>query len=102
MQDVQHAWHLYVIQLNLEQLRIGRNGFIELLKKENIGTSVHFVPLHLHPYYRDTFGYRPENFPNASAVFEGIISFPIYPKMTAADVQRVIETTRMLVRQHRL
>jgi dTDP-4-amino-4,6-dideoxygalactose transaminase len=99
--DVQHAWHLYVIQLNLEQLRISRHEFIELLKKENIGTSVHFIPLHLHPYYRDTFGYRPEDFPAASAVFERIISLPIYPKMTEADVQRVIDTVRALVKQHR-
>jgi dTDP-4-amino-4,6-dideoxygalactose transaminase len=82
--DVQHAWHLYVIQLNLERLRIGRNEVIELLRKENIGTSAHFIPLHLHPYYRDTFGYRPEDFPAASAVFERIISLPIYPMMTAA------------------
>jgi dTDP-4-amino-4,6-dideoxygalactose transaminase len=99
--DVQHAWHLYVIQLNPERLRVSRNEFIELLKKENIGTSVHFIPLHLHPYYRDTFGYRPEDFPAASAVFERIISLPIYPKMTEADVQRVIDTVRTLVKQHR-
>jgi dTDP-4-amino-4,6-dideoxygalactose transaminase len=99
--DVQHAWHLYVIQLNLEQLGTSRNAFIELLKQENIGTSVHFIPLHLHPYYRDTFGYRPEDFPNASSVFERIVSLPIYPKMTDGDIQRVIESVKILVRQHR-
>jgi dTDP-4-amino-4,6-dideoxygalactose transaminase len=99
--DVQHAWHLYVIQLNLEQLGASRNAFIELLKRENIGTSVHFIPLHLHPYYRDTFGYRPEDFPNASSVFERIVSLPIYPKMTDGDIQRVIESVKMLVRRHR-
>jgi perosamine synthetase len=101
MQEVQHAWHLYVIQLNLEQLRINRREFVELLKRENIGTSVHFIPLHLHPYYRDTFRYRPEDFPTASAVFERIISLPIYPKMNQADVQRVIETVRTLAKTHR-
>jgi dTDP-4-amino-4,6-dideoxygalactose transaminase len=99
--DVQHAWHLYVIQLNLERLRISRSAFIERLRQENIGTSVHFIPLHLHPYYRDTFGYRPEDFPNASAVFERIVSLPIYPKLTEADAQRVIDTVKKLVRQHR-
>jgi perosamine synthetase len=99
--DVQHAWHLYVIQLDLEQLRINRNEFITLLKQENIGTSVHFIPLHLHPYYRDTFGYRPKDFPTASAVFERIVSLPIYTKMTEADVERVIETVRRLVKRHR-
>jgi dTDP-4-amino-4,6-dideoxygalactose transaminase len=99
--DVQHAWHLYAIQLNLEHLRIGRNEFIELLRQENIGTSVHFIPLHLHPYYRDTFGYRPEDFPTASAAFKRLVSLPIYPKMTDADIQRVSETVRTLLRQHR-
>jgi dTDP-4-amino-4,6-dideoxygalactose transaminase len=99
--DVQHAWHLYVMQLNLERLRISRNEFIERLRQENIGTSVHFIPLHLHPYYRDTFGYRREDFPHASAVFERIISLPIYPKLTATEAQRVIDTVRRLVRQHR-
>src|SRR5262244_138381 len=62
--DVRHAWHLYAIQLDLEQLRISRNEFIALLKQENIGTSVHFIPLHLHPYYRETFGYCPQDLPN--------------------------------------
>jgi len=99
--EVQHAWHLYVIQLDLERLRIGRNEFIALLKQEGIGTSVHFIPLHLHPYYRDTFGYGPADFPHASLVFERIVSLPIYPKMAEADVQRVIDTVRRLVRQHR-
>jgi perosamine synthetase len=99
--EVQHAWHLYVIQLDLERLRIGRNEFIALLKQEGIGTSVHFIPLHLHPYYRDTFGFGPADFPHASFVFERIVSLPIYPKMTEADVQRVIDTVRGLVRQHR-
>jgi dTDP-4-amino-4,6-dideoxygalactose transaminase len=90
-----------VIQLNLEQLSIGRNEFIELLRQENIGTSVHFIPLHLHPYYRDTFGYRPEDFPTANAIFQRIISLPIYPAMTEADIQRVIETVRTIIKQHR-
>jgi len=99
--DVQHAWHLYVIQLDLDRLRIGRNTFIERLKAENIGASVHFIPLHRHPYYRDTFGYRPEHFPNANAAFERIVSLPIYPKMTEADVQDVIEAVRKIVRENR-
>ena len=99
--DVRHAWHLYIIQLDLEQLRIGRNEFISLLKQENIGTSVHFIPLHLHPYYRDTCGYRPEDLPTASAVFERIVSLPIYTQMTETDVERVIETVRRLVKRHR-
>lgn len=99
--DIQHAWHLYIIQLDLEQLRINRKEFIELLRQENIGTSVHFIPLHLHPYYRHTFQYLPQDFPHASAVFERIVSLPIYPKMTEEDVQRVIEAVRKIIKSHR-
>ena len=100
-EDVEHAWHLYVIQLDLERLRVGRNEMIDLLKKQGIGTSVHFIPLHLHPYYRDNYGYLPEDFPVASSVFQRIISLPIYPKMTEADVQHVIEVVARLIQAHR-
>lgn len=98
--SVQHAWHLYVIQLQLERLRIGRSQFIEALKKEGIGTSVHFIPLHLHPFYRDTFGYKPQDFPMASAAFERIISLPIYPRMTEADVETVIAAVKKLAKEN--
>ena len=98
---VQHAWHLFVIQLNLERLKINRNQFIEALREKEIGTSVHFIPLHFHPYYRDTFGYKPEDFPNASAVFDRIISLPIYPKMTEGNVRDVIVAVRQIVQEYR-
>lgn len=96
----QHAWHLYVIQLDRDRLCIDRNHFIQLLKEHNIGTSVHFIPLHIHPYYRDLFGYRCEDFPNASAAYERIVSLPIYPRLTSADVQRVIGVVSSLVKEH--
>src|SRR5437867_2037373 len=99
--DVDHAWHLYVIQLEMDQLRISRNDFIEALKKEGIGTSVHFIPLHLHPYYRKTFGYRPQDFPVASALFERIVSLPIYSRMSDSDVDRVIHAVMKIVTQNR-
>jgi perosamine synthetase len=99
--DIQHAWHLYIIQLNIERLRISRQDFIKALKSQNIGTSVHFIPLHLHPFYRDTFGYRPADFPQATAVFERIVSLPIYPKMTERDVDHVIDAIKKLVREYR-
>lgn len=97
----QHAWHLYILQLNLERLRITRNQFIALLKERQIGTSVHFIPLHLHPYYRDTWGYRAADFPQASAAFARIVSLPLYPQMTEADVAYVIDTVREVVRHYR-
>ena len=99
--NVQHAWHLFVIQLNLERLKINRNQFIEALREKGIGTSVHFIPLHLHPYYRDKFAYKLEDFPNASAAFECIISLPIYPKMTEGNVRDVIVAVRKLVQEYR-
>jgi perosamine synthetase len=99
--DVQHAWHLYVIQLDLERLSINRNQFIEALREKEIGTSVHFIPLHLHPYYREKFGYKPADFPNATAVFERIVSLPIYPRMTGSDVDRVIGTVSAIIDRHR-
>jgi UDP-4-amino-4,6-dideoxy-N-acetyl-beta-L-altrosamine transaminase len=99
--DIQHAWHLFVIQLDLERLRISRNQFIDALREKEIGTSVHFIPLHLHPYYRDNFGYEPGDFPNASRVFERIVSLPIYPKMTEADVERVVGVVRKIVLENR-
>ena len=100
-EDMEHAWHLYVIQLDLQRLRIGRDEMIDLLKEEGIGTSVHFIPLHLHPYYSHNYTYAYENFPVANQVFKRIISLPIYPKMTDADVQRVIEVVRRLIQEHR-
>lgn len=100
-EQVQHAWHLYVIQLDLERLRIGRNEFVQLLQREQIGCSVHFIPLHLHPYYRDTWGYRPEDFPVATSVYWRTLSLPIYPKMSESDVRRVINIVRDLIVLHR-
>jgi len=87
--------------LNIERLKINRQDFIKALKAQNIGTSVHFIPLHLHPFYRDTFGYQPEDFPQASTVFERIVSLPIYPKMTEAEVRDVIVAVRKLIQEYR-
>lgn len=98
---VEHSWHLYVIQLDLSRLRITRDGFIEALKDEHIGASVHFMPLHLHPYYRNAFGYRPDDFPHASALFTRIVSLPIYPAMSDEDVRAVIRAVRTIIAQNR-
>ena len=95
--DVEHAWHLYVVQLNLEQLRISRNEFIEALKRQQIGSSVHFIPLHLHPYYRDQLGYCPQDLPTASKAFERIVSLPLFPGMTDDDVDDVLAAIRNIV-----
>jgi len=99
--DVDHAWHLYVVKLNLDTLRVTRNQFMEVLKKNNVGGSVHFIPLHLHPYYRDTLGYTPDDCPTATAVFDRIVSLPIYPKMSEGDVHDVIDVIHTLLREYR-
>ncbi len=92
--DVQHAWHLYVIRLNLDRMTIDRSRFIDELKRRNIGTSVHFIPVHLHPYYRDKYGYKPEDFPVAYREYLRIVSLPVYPRMTNQDAGDVVEAVR--------
>jgi len=83
-----HAWHLYCILINTKT--INRDKFIERLKTEGIGTSVHFIPLHLHPFYRQRFGFKKGDFPNAEWVYEREISLPLHPKLTKKDVEDVI------------
>ena len=100
--DSQHAWHLYMLRLNLNQLEIDRAQFIEALKARNIGVSVHFIPLHLHPYYRTTYGYQAEDFPLAYREYQREISLPIYSKMSDQDVQDVIEAVSNIVATHRI
>lgn len=96
-----HAWHLYVIKLNLEMLKINRAQFIEKMKESRVGCSVHFIPLHLHPFYKRTFGYKPEDFPIATRVYERIVSLPIYPKMTDEDVNYVIDSVMKIIKKNR-
>lgn len=96
-----HAWHLFVIRLN-DDAPISRDQFIQQMAAAGIGTSVHFIPLHLHPYWRDTYGLRPEHFPKATRAFEHVVSLPLYTRMTDADQERVIRRTRaILSRPHR-
>ena len=99
--DAQHAWHLYMLRLNLDRLRINRAGFMEELKKRNIGASVHFIPLHVHPYYRDTFGYRPEDLPVAYREYMREVSLPIFSKMSGEDVQSVVDAVTAIVAANR-
>lgn len=85
-----NAWHLYVIKLNLDKLQITRDKFIEELTKRNIGSSVHFIPLHLHSYWKETYELKSEDFPNATREYNRIVSLPIYPDMTKEDVNDII------------
>jgi dTDP-4-amino-4,6-dideoxygalactose transaminase len=93
-----HAWHLYVLRLS-PQAPWSRDRFIELLAERGIGTSVHFIPLHLHPYWQQTYGLRPEDFPAALAAYQSAVSLPIYTKMTQQDQDRVIAAVCHLLSQ---
>jgi dTDP-4-amino-4,6-dideoxygalactose transaminase len=95
--DSRSAWHLFPILLLYEKLNIDRNRFIEALRAEKIGSSVHFIPIHFHPYYREKYGYKKQDFPNAKYAYEHEISLAIYPKMTQDDAIDVISAIKKLV-----
>lgn len=97
--DVKSAWHLYTLRLNLETLKIDRDQFIEEMKDRNIGTSVHFIPIHMHPYYQRKYKYQPEDFPTAYANFQRLVSLPLYPRMSDQDVDDVIEAVLSVTRE---
>lgn len=98
---VESAWHIYAIRLNLEMLTIDRNRFIEELKLRNISSSVHFIPVHLHPYYRDKYGYKPEDFPVAYMNYKKLVSLPLYLRLTDKDVDDVIEAVADIIKKYK-
>jgi dTDP-4-amino-4,6-dideoxygalactose transaminase len=93
----QHSWHLYVLRL-LDAAGIHRDRFIERLFEAGIGCSVHYIPLHLHPYWRDRYGLRPEMFPHSQHAYERMVSLPLYTRMTEAEVERVAAAVRAALR----
>jgi hypothetical protein len=99
--DVQHAWHLYPLRLDLEHLTISRAQFIEELRARFVNASVHFIPVHEHTYYREKYGWRPEDFPVAHREFTRMLSLPIYPLMTDDDVDDVVAAVRAIVTKYR-
>lgn len=88
-----HSWHLYVLRLGSET-NISRERFIELMAERGVGCSVHFIPLHLHPYWRDTYGLKPEDFPNTIHAYERAVSLPLYTKMSDEDAARVVTAVK--------
>lgn len=92
-----HAWHIYVIQVMLDRIKIDRGQFIQELRTRNIGTSVHFIPVHLHPYYQERFGYRRGDLKQAEQLYDCIVSLPLYPGMTDEDVQDVVRAVHDVV-----
>ena len=96
-----HAWHLYILRIRPELLDLDRNQFIQELAKRNIGSSVHFIPLHLHPYYQRAYGYRRGQLPNAEAAYSRCFSLPMFPGMTSAEQERVISSVSEIVSENR-
>jgi perosamine synthetase len=99
--DEAHAWHLYVLRLRLERLALSRGQFIEELRTRNVGASVHFIPLHLHPYYRQTYGYRERDFAVAFDEYQRLVSLPMFAGMDDADADDVIEAVHDIVARFR-
>jgi perosamine synthetase len=99
--DRTSAWHLYILRLHLDRLRCARGELVRALGAAGIGASVHFIPLHLHPYYRETYGYGPRDFPVAYAEYQRAVSLPIYSRMTDQDVDDVIMAVTRIVAANR-
>lgn len=97
MPDRLHSWHLYVIRLRLDRLTQDRRAFVESLRERGITTSVHWMPLHMHPYYRDTYGFRAEDFPVAARLYDEIVTLPLFPGMSDAQLGHVVDSVRAVI-----
>lgn len=98
--EVESAWHLYVLRLNSEQLIINRNKFIDEMTEKGIGTSVHFIPIHMHQYYHDKYQYTPDMFPITLDSFQRMLSIPLNTALTDDDVSRIIDAVISIVKSN--
>jgi UDP-4-amino-4,6-dideoxy-N-acetyl-beta-L-altrosamine transaminase len=99
-EGVSPAWHLYPVRLDLATLSASRSEIFQELRAENIGVNVHYIPVHLHPYYRENFGYQPGDFPVAEAAYESLISLPMFHGMIDRDVEDVINAVRKVTTEY--
>jgi len=95
------AWHIYMIQLNLEKIKVGRREIYEALRAENIGVNVHYIPIHLQPYYQKRFGYRRGDFPKAENYYSRAITLPVFPKMSDKDIDDVIKAVKKVINYYK-
>jgi perosamine synthetase len=102
LEDRTSAWHLYVLRLHPERLSISRDKFIDALRERGIGVSVHFIPLHLHPFYRSAYGYKPGDLPSAEREYQRCLSLPLFPTMTNEEIERVIDAVTDITSDHQL
>lgn len=94
--DRVHSWHLFPVRLKLKDLSIDRNDFIEKLKRAGIECSVHWRPLHMHPLYGKRYGWREKHLPNATKMWPQLVSLPIFPSMTASEIDQVVKVVKNL------
>jgi len=99
--DVKAAYHIYVIQIRTELLKVGRKEIFEALRAENIGVNVHYVPVHLHPFYQRVFGYKKGDYPTAEKYYDRAITLPIFPMMEEEDIENVIRAVQKVIRYYR-
>ena len=98
--DVEHAWHLFIIQINLKKIGRTRNEIANELRRENIGTGVHFYGLHLHRYYRETLGMLPEQFPETTRLSDEILSLPLHPQLSDKHINEVVSALKKVLSRH--
>jgi perosamine synthetase len=99
--DSESAWHIYPIRVDLEKLDGDRSDIFHALRAENIEVNVHYIPVHLHPYYRERFGYQGGEFPVAESAYEALITLPLYHAMTQQDEADVVEALTRVIRHYR-
>ncbi len=99
--DPDHAWHLFILRLRLNQLKITRDRFIEELNRRNIGTSVHFIPLFMQSFYRRHLNLRAADYPNATRAFKEVITLPLFPSITRAEIDYVCEAVADICKKHK-
>lgn len=100
--DRKSAWHIYIIQLCLEKLKVDRKGIFEAFQKEGIGVQVHYLPLHLQPFFKKKFGYKVGDFPIAEKYYKKAITLPLFPKMTDGDVRYIIRSVKSIINDYQL
>ncbi len=99
-EDMKSAWHIYPIQFKLDRLKMNRRELFDSFKEQGIGVQVHYMPLHLHPFYQKAFGYQAGDFKIAEGYYEQAITIPLYPTMTDEDVKKVIDTVKGIISEN--
>ncbi len=99
--SVKHSWHIYVIQLNLEKLKVDRNYIYRALREENIGVTVHYIPVHYHTFYQNKFGLKKGMLPNVEWLYPRLLTLPIFPKMSDDDVYDVINALKKVINYYK-